>query len=63
LADVLGIGRGTDLVFYLFVLAFLGAAFFFYSRLVRMQRQITQLIRDNAIREAQRGDDIPEHAE
>jgi hypothetical protein len=55
LAHVLGIGRGTDLVFYLFVLAFLGLAFFFYSRLVRMQRQITQLVRYQAIAEARRG--------
>jgi hypothetical protein len=55
LAHALGIGRGTDLVFYLFVLAFLGLAFFFYSRLVRMQRQITQLIRQQAIAEARRG--------
>ena len=57
LADALGIGRGTDLVLYLFGLAFLGAAFYFYSRLVRMQRQITQLVRQTAIQEARRGAD------
>jgi hypothetical protein len=54
-ANALGIGRGTDLVLYLFALAFLGAAFYFYSRLVRVQRQITQLVRHTAIQEARRG--------
>jgi hypothetical protein len=57
LANLLGIGRGADLVFYLFGLVFLGVSFFFYSRLVRLQRQITQLIRDTAIREARYGDE------
>jgi hypothetical protein len=59
LAQVLHIGRGADLVFYLFVLAFLGAAFYFYSRLVRMQRQITQLVRHIAIQEARQGESEP----
>jgi hypothetical protein len=57
LADALHIGRGTDLVLYLFVLIFLGVAFAFYSRLVRLQRQVTQLVRHAALREARRGGD------
>ncbi len=55
LADAVGIHRGADLVFYVFVLAFLGASFFFYSRLVRMQRQMTQMVRHLALQEARRG--------
>ncbi len=53
IAGAIGIGRGTDLVFYVFALAFLGTSFFFYSRMVRMQRQITELIRHIALREAE----------
>lgn len=53
IANVIGIERGTDLVVYVFALAFLGTSFFFYSRLIRMQRQITELIRHIAIREAE----------
>jgi hypothetical protein len=60
LADALGIGRGTDLVIYLFVLAFLGVSFYFYSRLVRMQRQITQMVRHTAIQEARPGEGVAE---
>jgi small membrane protein len=53
IARAIGIERGTDLVVYTFALAFLGTSFFFYSRLVRMQRQITELVRHIAIREAE----------
>lgn len=54
-AESVGIGRAADLVFYLFVLAFIGVSFYFYSRFVRMQRQVTQLVRHLAIEHAQRG--------
>jgi hypothetical protein len=54
-AETVGIHRGADLVFYLFVLTFLGVTFYFYARHVRTQRQITQLVRSLAIREARRG--------
>jgi hypothetical protein len=55
-ADTVGVGRGTDLVFYLFVLLFLGVTFHFYARFVRLQRQVTQLVRHLAIQEARQGD-------
>lgn len=55
LAELAGIDRGADFVFYLFVLAFLGVTFYFYARFVRMQRQMTQLIRHVAIQEAEQG--------
>jgi hypothetical protein len=52
-ARSIGIERGTDLVVYLFALAFLGTSFFFYSRLIQVQRQITELVRHIALRDAE----------
>ena len=54
-AEVLGIGRGADAVLYLFVLAFLWVSFSLYSAHLRLQRQLTQVVRHVAIREAVRG--------
>lgn len=61
LAETVGIHRGADLVFYLFVLSFPVVMFYFYSRLVRTQRQITQLVRHLAIEQAKHG--YPKSAE
>ncbi|MCI0456802.1 MAG: DUF2304 domain-containing protein, partial [Gemmataceae bacterium] len=55
LAVAIGIGRGTDLVLYLFVLAFLFASFAFYARSLRLQRQLTEVVRHLAVSEARRG--------
>jgi hypothetical protein len=55
LANLLGIGRGTDVLLYLLVFAFFGTAFFLYSRTVLLQRQLTQLVRIHAIAGARRG--------
>jgi len=55
LADLLGIGRGADLVSYLFILAFMATTFYFYSRYVKLQRQITLLTRHLAIQGARHG--------
>lgn len=52
-----GIGRGTDLVLYLFALAFIASTFYFYSRYQRLQRQITELVRQQAIRDAHFGEE------
>jgi hypothetical protein len=57
LASGIGIGRGADVVMYSFVLAFLFTSFYFYARMVNLQRQVTQLVRHLAIQEAQRGSD------
>jgi hypothetical protein len=54
-AQAIGIGRGADVVLYLFVLTFLAAAFYFYSRCVQLERQVTQLVRHLAIQEARQG--------
>src|SRR5262245_22348950 len=55
LATAVGIGRAADLVFYLFVLAFLIVSFAFYARYVRLQRQLTEVVRHIAIQEARKG--------
>ena len=55
IASAVGITRGADLVFYLAVLAFLGVSFYFYSRYVRLQTQMTELVRHIAVSEARRG--------
>lgn len=54
-ASSIGIGRGADVVFYTFVLLFPAVSFYFYSRCVRLQRQITELVRHIAIMEARQG--------
>jgi hypothetical protein len=53
-ADAIGIGRGTDLVLYIFVLAFLGTAFFFYAENLRLHRQLTTIVRHIALQEAKK---------
>jgi hypothetical protein len=55
LATAVGITRGADLVFYLFVLLFIVVSFYFYARHVRTQRVLTELVRHLAIQEARRG--------
>lgn len=54
-AVAVGITRGADLVLYLFTLAFLGVSFYLYSRFVRLQRQLTEMVRHVALQEARRG--------
>jgi hypothetical protein len=54
-ATRIGIGRGADLVLYLGVLAFVAVSFYFYSRYVRLQRQLTDIVRHLAIQNARRG--------
>src|SRR5262249_1118171 len=54
LANLLGIGRGTDVVLYALVFAFFGTTFFLYARTVILQRQITQLVRLHALDHARR---------
>ena len=55
LANLLGIGRGTDVLLYLLVFAFLGTSFFLYARTVVLQRQLTQIVRRYALDNAARG--------
>jgi hypothetical protein len=59
LAALLGIGRGVDLVLYLSILAFVIAFFLVYLRFRRLDEQLTEIVRQLAIRDAERktGDD------
>ncbi|MFI4876373.1 MAG: DUF2304 domain-containing protein [Blastopirellula sp. JB062] len=59
LAILVGIGRGADVILYSFVLVFMATTFYFYSRYLRLQRQITDVVRYLAIQEASRGSDSP----
>jgi hypothetical protein len=54
-AHALGISRGADVVFYLFVLAFLATSFHFTTQNARLQRQLNALVSHLAIRDARRG--------
>jgi hypothetical protein len=58
-ANAIGIQRGTDLVLYLFVLAFLGTSFYFYAQNTRLNRQLTDVVRHIAIQEAKREETPP----
>jgi len=51
-AELLGIGRGADVILYVFVLAFLWTTFFLHARCLRLEREITALTRHLAIRDA-----------
>ena len=54
LANALGIGRGTDLVLYVFILVGFVAFFVTYLRFRRLEEQITHIVRHIAISEASR---------
>lgn len=51
IARALGIGRGTDLVLYLFIISFLAVALYFYGRIVKLETAITSLVRQSALQE------------
>ncbi len=52
-AQALGVGRGTDLVLYALVMAFLLGMLNFYVRFRESDRRFTELARTIAIREAE----------
>lgn len=53
-ARMIGIGRGADAVIYVVSLSFIATTFYFYSRYLRLQRQMTDLARYITIQEAKR---------
>jgi hypothetical protein len=57
IAHLLGISRGTDLLLYLLVLAGLQGFLLIYLKLRRVRRELTLLVRELAIREAERRGD------
>ena len=48
-ADLLGIGRGADLVLYVFVIFFILVSFYFYGRFRVLESQMTEVVRHIAI--------------
>ena len=48
-AQKLGVGRGTDLLFYLFVVLFYLTALVFVAQIRRLNRQLTELAREIAL--------------
>jgi small membrane protein len=54
LAQLVGVGRGTDLVLYLFVVASAVVWLGIYRRFTEMDARITQLVRSQALAEATR---------
>jgi small membrane protein len=55
LANLLGIGRGADIVLYAFVLAFVMVTFYFYAQQLRLRREVSALASHIALMEATRG--------
>lgn len=53
IAKLLGVGRGTDLVLYALVVAFMAGMFSMYQRFRVVDRRYTELARTVAIREAE----------
>lgn len=52
IAHKLGVGRGADLVFYLCILLFSFVLLKLYTRVRRLEQQITEAVRKNSIDEA-----------
>jgi len=52
LAELLGIGRGADLLLYLLAIAFLASSFYFYQKSHRLESDLTRVVRRLAVREA-----------
>jgi hypothetical protein len=59
-ANAVGVGRGTDLVLYVFVMVFLYSTAATAQRIHRLERQVTQLTRELAIDRAQPPATLPE---
>ena len=53
IAKLVGVGRGTDLVLYALVVAFMAGMFSMYQRFRVVDRRYTELARTVAIREAE----------
>jgi hypothetical protein len=54
IAHTLGIGRGADLLIYLVAILFIASFFFFYNRYRRLEAELTRLVRQLAIGNAER---------
>lgn len=57
IAHKLGVGRGADLLFYICILFFLFVIMKLFSRISRLEEQLTQLTRQNAIANAKNSEE------
>jgi len=57
IAQLVGIGRGADIVLYVLALAFVGLSFYFYAQQVRLRRDLSALASHIALKDATRGGD------
>ncbi len=55
IAQLVGIGRGADIVLYVLALAFVGLSFYFYAQHLRLRRDLSALASHVALKEAKRG--------
>lgn len=53
LAQKMGVGRGADLIFYLCIVTFCFVLLKLYSKMRTLEQQITELIRNQAIKDAE----------
>lgn len=53
---LVGIGRGADLFFFFSIIAMMYLLFLMHGRLQRLQQEITEMARQQALREAGLGD-------
>ena len=51
-AEMLGIGRGADLVLYLFVITYLLSIWYVYGKFRKIESDMTEIVRQLAIRDA-----------
>ena len=54
IAQRLGVGRGADLIFYLCIVLFCFVILKLYSRMRKLEQQITDIIRKQAIEDAKK---------
>lgn len=52
IAHMVGVGRGTDLTLYVFIVGFVFFALLTYGKVIRVHRTLTEIIRRIAILEA-----------
>ena len=57
IANVLGVGRGADLLYYICILLFSFALLKLYARIRRLEKQFTELVREDALKNAKQTDE------
>ena len=58
IAEKVGVGRGTDLLLYMTVIAFMLVSVVLFRRLADLERKYVALARDIAVRDARAGDTV-----